>query len=344
MIKIKTLVLVFVLIAISTAIILLRDKNTGGNDLLFKNKAPELKGIYAWINSEPLTLKELKGRVVLVDFWTYSCINCIRTLPYVKEWDEKYRDKGLVIIGVHSPEFFFEKKLQNVQEAVDKNQIKYPVALDNDFETWKVFDNHYWPRKYLIDKNGNIRYDHIGEGGYEETEKAIQELLSELGKKVEMETVKDPEREIMPLTPELYAGYAFARKELGNKEGYQPDKTINYSLPDDIKEDTIYLSGKWYNDKDNLKCENDNCFVYLNFMAKSVNIVSSSEENVELEILLDDKTLTEKNKGFDVDEKSIVSIKEPRLYNLIGNKNQYGRYLLKIKAEKGFMFNAFTFG
>jgi len=343
MISRKRVILFFTLAVIILFIILLQDKNIGENNLLFKNKAPELKGIHAWINSEPLTLKELKGKVVLIDFWTYSCINCIRTLPYVKEWDEKYRDKGLVIIGVHSPEFFFEKKLENVQEAVDKNQIKYPVALDNDFETWKAFDNHYWPRKYLIDKNGNIRYDHIGEGGYEETEKVIQELLSELGKKVDMETVKDPEREIMPLTPELYAGYAFARKELGNKEGYQPDKTVNYSVPDTIENDIIYLSGKWYNDKDNLKCENDNCFIYLNFMARSVNIVSSSEENVELKITLDDKSLLEKNKGFDV-VKSIVLIKEPRLYSLVGNKNEYGRYLIKIKAEKGFMFNAFTFG
>ncbi len=139
----------------------------------------EFAGLASWINSEPLTLEGLRGNVVLVDFWTYSCINCIRTLPYVKDWHDKYADDGLVIIGVHTPEFSFEKVRENVIEAAARFGLKYPIAQDNDFVTWRAFDNHYWPTKYLIDRDGAIRYTHIGEGAYEETEQMIQQLLAE---------------------------------------------------------------------------------------------------------------------------------------------------------------------
>ena len=139
----------------------------------------EFAGLASWINSEPLTLEGLRGNVVLVDFWTYSCINCIRTLPYVKDWHAKYADDGLVIIGVHTPEFSFEKVRENVIEAAARFGLDYPIAQDNDFVTWRAFDNHYWPTKYLIDRDGAIRYTHIGEGAYEETERMIQQLLAE---------------------------------------------------------------------------------------------------------------------------------------------------------------------
>src|SRR3989338_2253577 len=137
-------------------------------------KAPEFAGIATWINSEPLTLEELKGKVVLVDFWTYSCINCIRTLPYLKDWHEKYADDGLVIIGVHAPEFEFEKDEKNVQKAINDFGLKYPIVQDNDFATWRAYNNRYWPAKYFIDKEGYIRYTHFGEGAYDESEKVIQ--------------------------------------------------------------------------------------------------------------------------------------------------------------------------
>ena len=139
----------------------------------------EFDGIASWINSEPLTLDGLKGNVVLVDFWTYSCINCIRTLPYVKSWHDKYADQGLVVVGMHSPEFSFEKDRAGVIEAAAKFGLEYPIAQDNDFVTWQVFNNMYWPTKYLIDRNGVIRYTHIGEGAYEKTEQMIQQLLAE---------------------------------------------------------------------------------------------------------------------------------------------------------------------
>ena len=139
----------------------------------------EFAGLASWINSEPLTLEGLRGNVVLVDFWTYSCINCIRTLPYVKDWHGKYADEGLVVIGMHTPEFSFEKERDNVIEAAARFGLEYPIAQDNDFVTWRAFNNMYWPSKYLFDRNGVIRYTHIGEGAYEETERMIQQLLAE---------------------------------------------------------------------------------------------------------------------------------------------------------------------
>ena len=176
-IKIRPEVLVVAAIAAFVVIgsVFIGVPNMSGT-LPFAGKAPELAA-GSWINSQPLSIADLKGKVVMVDFWTYSCINCIRTLPHMNAWQEKYADKGLIIIGIHTPEFEFEKNYANVKFAVEKYGIKYPVVQDNDYKTWRAYGNSYWPRKYLIDKEGNIRYDHIGEGGYEETEKVIQQLL-----------------------------------------------------------------------------------------------------------------------------------------------------------------------
>jgi thiol-disulfide isomerase/thioredoxin len=142
-------------------------------------KAPDFEKVTGFINTKPISLADLKGKVVLVDFWTYSCINCIRTIPYLVDWNEKYSDKGLIIVGVHSPEFTFEKNIDNVKDAVQRFGIKYPVVQDNDKGSWNAYENQYWPRKYLIDNEGYIRYDHIGEGGYAETESVIKALLNE---------------------------------------------------------------------------------------------------------------------------------------------------------------------
>jgi thiol-disulfide isomerase/thioredoxin len=141
--------------------------------------APEITGIEKWLNSEPLTLQQLKGKVVLVDFWTYTCINCIRTLPYVKRWHEKYKDQGLVVIGMHTPEFPYERSTENVMAAIKRFDIKYPVAQDNNYATWEAYNNRYWPAAYLINKKGQVVYTHFGEGRYEETEAAIRALLAE---------------------------------------------------------------------------------------------------------------------------------------------------------------------
>src|SRR3989338_3760347 len=184
-------------------------------------KAPELAGITGYINAPSnLTIASLQGRVVLIDFWTYSCINCIRTLPYLNSWHEKYSRDGLVIIGVHTPEFEFEKDYANVQAAVEKFGIKYAVVLDNNRGTWNAYRNYYWPRKYLIDADGRIRYDHIGEGGYDETEERIVELLSEAKNgKVEMDKGK-PNATAVDYrfigTPEIYFGSLYRRAPFGN--------------------------------------------------------------------------------------------------------------------------------
>ena len=261
-------------------------------------KAPELIGISGYLNTEEgLTISELnkQGKVVLIDFWTYTCINCIRTLPYLTSWDEKYRDKGLAIVGVHTPEFAFEKKYENVEEAIKKYNIEYSVVQDNDYQTWRAFENRYWPRKYLIDTEGFIRYDHIGEGAYEVTEEKIKELLSEMGN--DISSIQTNQEDIpefgLVKTPELYAGYNFALsrgQNIGNQIGLQPDSKTYYPLPDETLKNIIYLEGNWKSNPDDLELISENGLILLNFMASSVNIVANNLENpVEIEVLIDGK-------------------------------------------------------
>lgn len=205
-------------------------------------KAPELRGIAAWINSNPLTMEALGGKVVLVDFWTYSCINCIRTQPYLNAWYDKYEKDGLVIIGVHAPEFAFEKIENNVREASQKAGIKYPIALDNDFKTWNAYGNRYWPAKYLVDKSGNIVYKHFGEGNYGETEKKIQELLGAKKDIVPMvpESVIGQEK-----TPETYFGSLRGRYKNDESSEYKNGMQQFMSLPPDMNH-SWSLNGIWY--------------------------------------------------------------------------------------------------
>lgn len=312
----------------------------------------ELVGISGYFNTDKeIKLSDFKNKVVLVDFWTYTCINCIRTLPYLVEWDKKYRDKGLVIIGVHTPEFEFEKKYENVQDAIEKYNIKYPVVQDNDYLTWNAFENRYWPHKYLLDKNGVIRYDHIGEGKYDETERKIQELLSELGNDLtDMETSKlEDKTPRLRQTPELYAGYQFALsrgQNIGNKELLQPEQTIDYKLPEKLNPNIIYLKGKWKSNKEDLQAQDGKSSIVLMFTASSVNIVADSiNEPLELEVFINDKYVKEQA-GNDIsfkDNKSFILIDEPRLYNIFNG--EHGSYKLTLTTtSKDFNFNAFTFG
>ncbi len=300
-------------------------------------KAPELAGISGWINSPPLNISGLKGKVVLTDFWTYTCINCIRTLPYLNSWHEKYHDKGLVIIGVHTPEFEFEKNYNNVKVAVDQYGIKYAVAQDNDYATWRAFNNKYWPRKYLIDKDGNIRYDHIGEGGYAETEEAIQQLLREinplLSENMTNITVSTDFSGIA--TPELYLGYEFARAPLGNAEGFSPGNVVNYVPTNITSGNVIYLSGKWKNEADYIEAV-ENANLFLVYKAKNVNIVAGG--NSSINILVDDRPAN----GTDLANGAMV-IDEYKLYNIIAGSN-YNTHVLEIDASPGFRLYTFTFG
>ncbi len=316
-------------------------------------RAPELTGIAGYLNTkQDLKIADLKGKVVLIDFWTYTCINCIRTIPYLKDWHEKYSDKGLVIIGVHTPEFEFEKEFENVKMAAEKYEIKYPIVQDNDYATWTAFRNRYWPRKYLIDKDGFIRYDHAGEGAYAETENKIQELLLEAG----MDPEEKPRIEILPfsnlkqraITPELYAGYNFALQRgqnIGNEDGLQTGKIFDYTLPEKILPNKIYLEGKWKSNSDNLEVA-ENAEMILDFTSSEVNIVTGPiNKQQRVYVLINEGFIQKEQAGSDIQfesEKSFVLVNEPRLYNLV--KGDYGSYKLTLKAESGFNFNAFTFG
>ena len=320
-------------------------------------RAPDFAGIERWINSEPLKIEQLRGKVVLVDFWTYTCINCIRTLPYLKEWDKKYRDKGLVIVGIHTPEFEFEKKYENVLKAVNDYQLKYAVAQDNNYATWSLYQNRYWPHKYLIDIDGYIMYDHIGEGAYDETEKMIQLLLNErmerLDRKDGIDTGISKPTEAVDVnyfnikTPEIYFGYQFSRGNFGNPEGLKANQVIDYKLPLSITPNSVYLEGKWKNNADNMELADDEGEILLIFQAKVVNIVAGSENGSETFVFLDNEFENEQNKGSDIairENKSISSINEFRLYN-IASAESYDMHSISIEiAGKGFKIYTFTFG
>jgi thiol-disulfide isomerase/thioredoxin len=316
--------------------------------------APELTKITSYINSQPITLADLRGKVVLVDFWTYSCINCIRTIPYLNAWHEKYADDGLVIIGIHTPEFEFEKDYNNVKAAVEKFDIKYPIAQDNEKDTWNAYENLYWPRKYLIDTEGYIRYDHIGEGAYAETEKVIQSLLAEraeyIGGNVTFDqSISNPESQQSVdsnriNTPELYFGYEYSSAPLGNSEDYKPNQVVKYAIPDDSKivPNRIYLAGEWKNNGDHMELQSEVGRIVLSYSAKAVNIVAGGSG--ELHILEDNSKLDERSSGTDISEDGTVKIDGQRLYNIVGHE-QYGNHDIAIEVVgRGFQIYTFTFG
>jgi thiol-disulfide isomerase/thioredoxin len=315
-------------------------------------KAPELVGIANYLNTTPEELsKEIEGKVVLYDIWTYSCINCIRTLPYITAWDDKYSEQGLLIVGIHSPEFEFEKDPENVEMAIEKHGISYPVVLDNDMETWKAFENRYWPRKYIADHEGYLRYDHIGEGSYQETEKVIQKLLEERSIALGIQMTADSDlvdidefEHSLFRTPELYFGYKFAqnRNQLGSEEGFQPGRTISYSEPEKVDLHKFYPIGDWKNYEDSMELISETGTIKLLYNAKEVNIVT---ENVaELEILLDGKSLPSEYSGKDIVDNNLVHVTEPGLYNIINSDTSSTHFIeIKVKGE-GFQIFTFTFG
>ena len=261
--------------------------------------APDLAGISSYINTEPFTLEELRGdKVVLIDFWTYTCVNCIRTLPFIKEWHEKYKDAGLVIVGVHAPEFEFEKLEENVKMAVDEWGIEYPVVLDNDHGTWDAFLNRSWPAKYLIDKDGVIRYTHFGEGEYIETEDEIRKVLAELDTDVagiEHSNIEDADFHLDALaqdpleglTRELYAGvernygalqYGGSPYVLHEEYYHGLGRVVEYEDTDEEHYNQfIYLQGSWINELENLRharvTEDYEDYILVNFKAAEVNVV-----------------------------------------------------------------------
>ncbi|MDO8536667.1 MAG: redoxin domain-containing protein [bacterium] len=292
-------------------------------------RAPEFPQNLRWFNlpatqvgpasSPPLVMKELRGhKVVLIDFWTYSCVNCIRTLPHLKAWQEKYSSAGLVIIGVHTPEFEFEKEVSRVQSAIKNLGISYPVVMDSDYQIWSLYDNSYWPRKFLINKDGQIVYDHAGEGGYRETELAIQAALLELNPKLKIGEVTGEEglgAVCYPITPETY---------LGSMRG-RPGKTWQ-------------VKGEWKTHPEFIehegKTENFEDYLALHFEAAEVNLVmeAKTERPVKIRLELGGKFLND------------LEVQEPKMYNLLSGK-EHARNELKIFVKDGgIRMYAFTFG
>jgi cytochrome c biogenesis protein CcdA/thiol-disulfide isomerase/thioredoxin len=288
--------------------------------------APEVRGIARWINSEPLTLRQLRGQVVLIDFWTYSCINCLRTLPHVKAWDEAYRDDGLTIIGVHSPEFAFERVPGNVRTAVRKLGIRYPVALDNDFATWRAYANEYWPAKYLIDRTGRVRYYHFGEGEYDRTEALIRRYLGE-DVTGDAPGIAD-ETPTARTTPESYLGYARLDRFAGGRIAAGVEAAYRFPARP-LGQDELAYSGRIRVEPERIVAGSD-ARLRLQFLAREINLVLGGRGSVEV-FVAGRRQATVRVTG------------EPRLYTVL-ELPRLSDGLLELRFTAGLAAYAFTFG
>ncbi len=309
-----------------------------------KTPAPELRGITNWLNSGPLNLMELRGKVVLIDFWTYTCINCIRTLPHVTGWYNKYKDQGFVVIGVHSPEFEFEKNTKNVENAIKQYSINYPVAQDNNFATWNAYSNHYWPAEYLIDMSGNIRRTHFGEGEYDEMEKAIQALLLEGGKNVTTSLQAMPDE--TPKTsrsPETYLGYQRMQYYFPS-EKILPGKDV-FTIAPNIPVNSFTLGGEW-DIQGEQAAAGDKAILQYHFYADKVFLVMRPGANTSatVKVYLDGSLVKTLQAGADVKD-GVVTVDTDKLYNVIDLKGKPGDHFLRLEFETpGVEVFAFTFG
>jgi cytochrome c biogenesis protein CcdA/thiol-disulfide isomerase/thioredoxin len=285
--------------------------------------APTLKPDGVWINSAPFTLASLHGKVVLIDFWTYSCINCLRTLPHLESWYARYHDKGLVIVGVHTPEFAFEHVASNVRAAVKRLGIKYPVVQDNSYKTWDNYANQYWPAEYLIDKTGRIRHTHFGEGEYDQTESLIRQLLGTSGAR------SRPEPDTTPtglLTPETYLGYARLANYVGST--ISPDLQANYLLPASLPQNTLAYGGEWRVGSERIVAGR-NASLRLHFHAKDVYIVLGGSGTVHE--LVDGRP------------SGVLHVDAQRLYTVRAS-NKTADATLELKFSPGIQGYSFTFG
>jgi len=294
-----------------------------GGGLENYGRAPDFRGVARWLNSEPLTLDGLRGRVVLIDFWTYSCINCLRTLPYLREWDERYRDAGLTIVGVHSPEFAFERKESNVRENVRELRLRYPIALDNDFATWSAWHNQYWPAKYLLDRSGRVRYYHFGEGDYAETEAAIRTLLGDSAPDASG-LVDDSPRGLV--TPESYLGYARLARNGGDP--VVEDTAHAYAFPLSLDDNELAFGGVWKVERERAVAGR-RAGLRLRYRASDVFLVLTGTGTVD--VLVDGKP------------ERTVRVRDDRLYTLVERPNN-GEHLLELRFTPGVAAYAFTFG
>lgn len=296
-----------------------------------------------WFNTKPLAENDIKDKVVLVDFWTYSCVNCVRTLPYLRNWWRKYGNKDFLIIGIHTPEFEFEKDPKNVEKALKDLQVTWPVVMDDDYLNWNNFANHYWPAKYMADKSGQVVYEHFGEGEYEKTEKAIQNLL-----KTDGETMPKIENDehlhgavcFIP-TPETYCGYL--QGVIENPGGYQQDSVFDYQKPEQLPDNSIALSGKFLARSEYVESASGEATLYLHFKATEVNLVLAPvDKEAIVEIILDGKPLPDDIKGQNILNNKIT-ITESKMYNLLKTED-FLVGIIGIKSVTGnFRAYAFTF-
>ncbi|MDI3354054.1 cytochrome c biogenesis protein DipZ [Pseudomonas sp. UYIF39] len=328
------------------------DKAPGA--LPIEGNLPPLDGAVQWLNSPPLTVQALKGKVVLVDFWTYSCINCLRTLPYVKAWAEKYRDQGLVVIGVHAPEFAFERDIGNVTKAMKDLGINYPVAIDNDFKIWRAFNNEYWPAHYFADAQGRIRYHHFGEGEYAESERVIQQLLREAGAVKVADGLINASAEGVQLapdmnevqSPETYVGYQRA-EHFVPETSLVPDKVSAYSAPSQLALNDWSLGGQWNVGSERATSSAPASRIVYRFHARDLHLVlgpGTHGKPVRFKVLIDGKAPGDAH-GTDVAPDGSGSVTEQRLYQLVRQNGGVTDRTFSIEfLDPGVSAYAFTFG
>jgi thiol-disulfide isomerase/thioredoxin len=315
---------------------------------------PPLDGAVQWLNSPPLTAQALKGKVVLVDFWTYSCINCLRTLPYVKAWAEKYRDQGLVVIGVHAPEFAFERDVGNVTKAMKDLGINYPVAVDNDYRIWRAFNNEYWPAHYFADAQGRIRYHHFGEGEYAESERVIQQLLREAGAaKVDNGLINANATGVQLApdmnevqSPETYVGYQRA-EHFVPEASLAPDTVATYNPPSQLALNDWSLDGQWKVGSERATSSAPASRIVYRFHARDLHLVlgpNTDGKPVRFKVLIDGKAPGDAH-GTDVAPDGRGLVTEQRLYQLVRQSSVVNDHTFSIEfLDPGVSAYAFTFG
>jgi thiol-disulfide isomerase/thioredoxin len=319
-----------------------------------EGELPSLGSATEWLNSPPLTAAGLHGKVVLIDFWTYSCINWLRTLPYVRAWAEKYRDQGLVVIGVHAPEFAFEKTIANVRRAARDMRVEYPIAIDNDHALWRAFKNEYWPALYFVDAQGRIRHHHFGEGEYEQSETIIQQLLAEAGTGAsgrELVSVDARGAEAAAdwgnlKSPENYVGYERTEK-FASPGGAVPDRRRVYAAPTRLTLNHWALSGDWTVEKQATVLNKANGRIVYRFHARDLHLVmgpAARGTSVRFRVLIDGRPPGAAH-GIDVDDQGYGTVTEQRLYQLIRQPKPIADRQFEIEfLDPGVEAFAFTFG
>jgi thiol-disulfide isomerase/thioredoxin len=334
--------------------LLLATRHPAAIHLPIEGELPSLSGATAWLNSPPLSAADLRGKVVLIDFWTYTCINWLRTLPYVRAWAEKYRDHGVVVISVHTPEFSFEHDLENVRRAAKDMKVEYPIAIDNDYAIWDAFANHYWPALYLVDAQGHIRYHHFGEGAYEQSEMMIQHVLAEAGiggiddelVSVDAQGAEAAADWDSLRSPENYLGDA-RTENFASPGGAVLDQPRVYAVPAHFSLNHWALAGDWTVEREATVLNKANGRIVYRFHARDLHLVmgpAARGPSVRFRVLIDGLPPGEAH-GIDVDDQGNGTVTDQRLYQLIRQPKPIADRQFEIEfLDAGVEAFAFTFG